>query len=730
MKKWRIYLPLLTLVSSLTIVFLVLSEVESSSLQAKLFSKIAKQLTFSVRQGVSSHIVFPELGPYDIRLGYNKIPSFVKSLERNGYVVDEQSEMSARMRQFINFGLFPVYHEKTYSGINIKDRKGEQIYSVVRPERSFATFNDIPKIVADTLLFIENREILDPNNPKKNPAVEWSRLGKALIEKGLQEIYPDRSAPGGSTLATQIEKYRHSKDGRTRKAKDKFKQMFTASFRAYLDGEDTTENRKKIVLDYINSIPLAAVSGYGEVNGLGDGLWAWYGVDFGEISKILNHPEDYKDPEKFKIYALAYKQVLSLFLSHRRPSSFLLTDVRVLNGFADDYLDLLANNKIITEELKNQAQELDLHLRSTAPKVESASFLANKSANAIRTQLLNYFNISKLYELDQYDLRVHSTIDQKIQDEVTKSLISLKDKENAVKLGLSGEHALGKGDLTKVLYSVTLYEHVNGRNLLRVQTDNLDKPFNINEGTKLDLGSTAKLRVTTNYLQIVDKLHEKFASLDKKDLLLEQKKVSDPISVWALSYLLTAKDKSLAPMLDAAMERKYSASPGETFFTGGGVHHFVNFKKEDNGKVPSISEALRFSINLPFIRLMRDIVRYYMANIPGSPTNIKDDINEEARMAYLEKFADKEGSYFLDQFYIKYQKLDTEEILPTLLNSIQKTPKRLAAIYRYVYPEKNLEEFSNFLRAWLAEGQFDRIKNVNSIYESYAPNKFSLQDQG
>jgi hypothetical protein len=34
------------------------------------------------------------------------------------------------------------------------------------------------------------------------------------------------------------------------------------------------------VLDYLNTVPLSAKPGYGEVNGLGDGMWVWYGRDF------------------------------------------------------------------------------------------------------------------------------------------------------------------------------------------------------------------------------------------------------------------------------------------------------------------------------------------------------------------------------------------------------------------------------------------------------------------
>ena len=39
-----------------------------------------------------------------------------------------------------------------------------------------------------------------------------------------------------------------------------------------------------------------------------------------------------------------------------------------------------------------------------------------------------------------------------------------------------------------------LYERGAGVNYLRVQADNLDQPFDMNRGAKLDLGSTAKLR--------------------------------------------------------------------------------------------------------------------------------------------------------------------------------------------------------------------------------------------
>lgn len=63
---------------------------------------------------------------------------------------------------------------------------------------------------------LEDRELLSSPSPTKNPAIEWDRFAKAAFDQFLSRLDPDHDSPGGSTLATQIEKYRHSPGGRTR----------------------------------------------------------------------------------------------------------------------------------------------------------------------------------------------------------------------------------------------------------------------------------------------------------------------------------------------------------------------------------------------------------------------------------------------------------------------------------------------------------------------------------
>ena len=56
--------------------------------------------------------------------------------------------------------------------------------------------------------------------------------------------------------------------------------MISASLRAYQGGAQTRAARRQILVDYLDSLPLAAAPGHGEVHGMGDGLRVWYGLDF------------------------------------------------------------------------------------------------------------------------------------------------------------------------------------------------------------------------------------------------------------------------------------------------------------------------------------------------------------------------------------------------------------------------------------------------------------------
>jgi membrane peptidoglycan carboxypeptidase len=728
-KKKKTFIWLAITVLLLLLAWLVQDETRSSRRQAHYFSLLAGEMTYRLAEGESPVKLSAPSGPYDLRLGYAALPTFSKRLLENDFLVAHQARPSRRMKQLTEWGLPPIYREKVQAGLNILDRSDRPIFAQLFPRRVFSRYSDIPPIIVQILLFIENRHLLDSSRPVMNPAVEWERLGLALLERGLQMFDPERSSPGGSTLATQLEKLRHSENGITTTVEEKLRQIVSASFRAYLDGEETFTARKRIVLDYINSIPLGAFPEYGEVYGLGDGLWVWYGVALDQATEVLKALGSKRDPALVPEEALALRQVLSLFLAHRRPTEFLVKERDALNEKCDRYLRVLAKEGIISEDLKTHALGARLVFRNNPLHTPQMSLTERKAANTVRTRVLSLLDTDRLYDLDRLDLSVKSTLDLPVQLRISQEILRLHDPIWVAENGLNQKRLIEKSDPKKILYSLILYEKTPEGNLLRVQTDNYDLPLNINEGVKLDLGSSAKLRTLVYYLEIIAALHQCYSNLPPQDLMKIKAPSEDRLSQWAIAYLLEAEDKSLETMLNAAMKRPYSASPDERFFTGGGIHTFENFDKGDNHRVMSVAEAFRGSVNLVFIRLMRDIVRYHIYGGSSFAKRVLHDPNDPERKEYLRKFADFEGSKFIRKFYFKYKQKSPEESFQGLVQSIRPLLHRVAAVYRFIFPERRVPDFQEFLRGQFPDSTLSDLA-VEELYHKYDPHKFSLPDRG
>jgi membrane peptidoglycan carboxypeptidase len=708
----------------------VVQETHTSSMQARFFTSLAKKVSYKVEPGPSNSIRFPSDSPYDERLGYANMPDYLAKLKAHDYEIVAQARLSPKAAELADMGLFATYREKTKVGLAIYDTNQQPLFTARFPERVYDGFDTAPLLLVRSLLFIENRELLDPTYPKRNPAVEWDRFSKAVFDKSLHVFTGgDKRSAGGSTLATQIEKYRHSPDGRTSSLSDKMRQMVSATLRAYQGGEDTTAVRRQIVVDYINTVPLSAKLGYGEVNGIGDGMWVWYGRDFADLNRALKGSVD--TPEA----ALAYKQALSLFIAQRRPAHYLGAGAHDLEELTNVHLRVLAQAGVITPQLRDLAAAQKLHPAAgtgVAPPAAN-SFTTRKASNAVRTHLAGLLGDSRLYNLDRLDLTVGSTLNAEAQKAVTERLRGLRDAASATAAGLTGKGMLGNGNPANVVYSFTLIERGVDANYLRIQTDNYDQPLDINEGAKLDLGSTAKLRTLVTYMDIVDQLHQRYEPMSPAELKKVAVDPKDNMSRWGVDYFLGLKaggDRSLPPMLEAAIERKYSGSPGEGFFTGGGLHHFGNFSKLDDSRILTVRQALRNSTNLVFVRLMRDVVRYYMFQLPGSSAALLADSDDPRRAEYLSRFADREGREFLGKFYNKYKGKSPAEADKVLLASFRPTPSRLAAAYRTIWPQGTLEQFGAFIKAGLPSANEVPSERIAKMYETYDPANMSLADRG
>lgn len=701
-------------------------EMHTAYYSSKPIAEYAKTLTYQLQQGPAQRIVYPESGPFDERHGYTKLPLLLPRLQERGFNIISQAEFSPALQTYALQGFFPPYREKVQSGLYLADCRNETIFDFNYPQRVYTKPQDIPLVVAHSLLFIENRNLLKIP-ATANPVMDWPRFVMAALSQVGKVLSVGGQSAGGSTLATQIEKFRHSPMGLTQSFRDKAVQIVSGTVRVYQHGTNTQGMRTRILQDYLNTVPLSSAPGHGEVHGIGDGLKAWFGSDFNRANQLLTAPVDESTRAERAAY---FRQILSLMIAQRRPSYYLLQGHDDLEQLTDSHIRLLGRAGVIDATLRDDtlAQRLQFKApESDKAKVEQDS---RKGINAARLRLANLLDQS-LYDLDRLDLNAHSTLHKDLQQKVSAYLKSLASPETAAKYGLIGERLLSPQGTDDVLYTFTLFEKTADGNRVRVQTDSTDQPFDLNEHSKLELGSTAKLRVLSTYLEIVAELHTSLVDELPDTLMTMEIAPNDHITRWAANYLVSAQDRSLPAMLEAALDRTYSASPGERFFTGGGLQVFNNFNKDEDGKVPTVRQSLQNSHNLPFVRLMRDIVAYSSSyQTTGSSSLLLLSDKDKKREEYLRKFVDKEGSEFMHRFWRKYQKKTLEERLDSMFDGLKQTPDRLAAVHRYLLPDADYASFAKFLQEKLPDETELTQAKMQDMYNKYGPGKFSLPDQG
>jgi membrane peptidoglycan carboxypeptidase len=126
---------------------------------------------------------------------------------------------------------------------------------------------------------------------------------------------------------------------------------------------------------------------------------------------------------------------------------------------------------------------------------------------------------------------------------------------------------------------------------------------------------------------------------------------------------------------------------------------------------------------------MRDMVWYHIYNrtdlVPGNEL-LDDPIQRDAHLA---RFADYESTLYLSKFYNQYKNKSKDEILDTLFKSISPVPRRVAAAYRYLYPENDLDTFERFMNSQLPTAGLSRA-SIEAIYTDGLLGQISIHDAG
>jgi membrane peptidoglycan carboxypeptidase len=696
-------------------------ELRTSALQSVLLSRYADRLTYQVGRGPSVRIVFPTAGPFDQRLGYIRIPEFVDRLEKEGYRVARQARFSESLDRLARKGVTPPYAIPAGAGLRVRGMGGSVLYDARAGNPEFERYEEIPPLLVRTLLFIENRKLESPPDRRSNPVVDWGRLLKASALYAGRRIGLPLRIEGGSTLATQLAKYQHSPEGRTMTPSDKLKQMLGASLDAYREGPDTEGIRRQIILDYFNNVPLGAAPGAGELNGLSGGLRAWFGTDFGVVCRALESTDEDPDAK-----AVLYKQSLALLCAARAPSRYLSRDRIGLESRIALYVDALEKEGVLAAGFAGHVRTAPLVFADTHTVASPVPGSRAKAVNLVRRELAAALGVPSYYDLDRLDLEAEASIDVPLQEDVTRLFRRLRDPSFLEARGLKADrHLLAQGNPDSLTYSLLLFEKTPIGNLVRVQTDTRDGPFDVNSMMKMELGSTAKLRTAVHYLEIVTELHREFTGLTTEQLDSRAETARDPITRWA-ALAMRDEHVSLARLLDMALDRTYPAGTGEYFFTGGGLQQFGNFESDEDGRVFSVREALIHSVNLSFVRLMRDLVAYHRARLPYDTDRVLEHPDDPDRARLLHEIAQDEGRSRLYAAWKQEHGLSREEIVSGLLGSKAGTARAAAVLYYAWRPEIDLD---GWLRAWTkGSGQSSGGDDASRMEKAYGNPRLTLAD--
>jgi len=403
--------------------------------------------------------------------------------------------------------------------------------------------------------------------------------------------------------------------------------------------------------------------------------------------------------------ALAYLRLLSVFLAQPLPYHYLRGGRDDLRTLADGYLRRLAEAGIIGPALRDAALAERPGFVDAAPSRPRADFVAQKPIAGVRNELVSWLDLPGTYDLDRLDAEVDTSLDAEAQERVNRVLQALRDP-TGLGAWLRQPRLLERGDPRGVVYSFLLYERVGSANLLRVQADTLDQPFNVNDGMKLDLGSTAKLRTLVHYLELVAGVYDRHAGKTRTELAAVAVHPRDRLTRFVVDALRARPDLTLAGLVDAALERRYSARPAR-FYTGGGSQTIGNYEAAFDDTRPTLRIALRHSVNLPFVRLMAEIVNHLSFRPGGPGGGVLDDPADPRRNVLLARFAEREGLAFLSSFVARYQGRTALEREALLARRAQPTPWRLAIVYRWLHPRGDVAALHRFLARQLPGERFD-----------------------
>lgn len=657
----------------------------TGAISAAIFPKIFKGeiLTRTVT------ITPPAVGPIDIELGYNRIADLRKKwAEEDGNIVTPQKPWSqhylipgisfrGRVLREPRLIIPPVFKRPEGQGLKMIDADGKALIDIQKDV--YRDIGEVPSVIiraltrAEGLGSVDVHGILDPEKPGTtrdsvrlawtNHAIDWPRfmlaLGQNAEKSAARLLGLHLQAPGASTPAVQTVKNWAWENGRTKTGSDKFAQMGMASIWAYRYGADTTVSRSEDFVTYLNTVS------FGRHRGLKEAMAYFYGN--------TTYNDDLKDGITDAKSAMAFRQVLTLIMALPNPSTSMLTEA----GYADvtQRADNFLSKAFVKDGVLTQ-KEADLVLAThfpfeqlgKNPVVQTTE--TSKPVLALENRLLMKMRMGQepggRYQLEKYDLEVHTTNYGEVEQQLLEKIRSFKDPETAKANGLVGIKLLSPQstpydfDVSIDIKQIT----PEGLALNRVNIDTAPGEHNLNSQGRINTGSTNKFLMLGTLEQFVfAELWDEYNQKTPEELESAKAKVSpkDPLTRFALDYLTNpATEKTLTGLLDAATQIKYSGALA-CFFTGEGMNCPHNYESKENGQSYTVADALAQSVNLSWYRITQAIqehVKYHKLKINPEVLNPNSQDQEalQQRQQYLRQFAQHEGGVYLGRAFVAMRK--------------------------------------------------------------------------
>ncbi len=582
--------PLLAVLLALA----ALVEVRTSAAQALVLSQRGRLADLSRGGGPQQGHPLPADRP--LRRAARLHPARQRSssrLEGAGYRVERQARLSPGLDRLARVGRSrrPTARRRARASRSSTARSGRSTPRATPRRSTSASRRCPPLLVRHRALHREPRAARPgPPLPQSGGRLAPARQGgrrrgaRAPRRRAALDRRRARCPPSSRSSGTR-------RTGARASPSDKLHQMVSASLRAYQGGAQTRAARRQIVVDYLNSLPLAAAPGHGEVHGMGDGLRVWYGLDFAEANALL---AGQVRGLRRRSGPGVFKRALSLILALRRPYHYLVENRARPRGVhrqlpardgprgRDRRAPARRRARGAARRRARAAGPAD-GLRGAQGREPGAqpAHLPAERARALRSRPARRHRVQHAGRARPGGGRAAPAVAARARDA----------RAPRARAARSSSAAAIPRACSTASRSTSAAPTPTGSASRPTTSTSRSTSTGARGSTS---GSTAKLRTLISYLEAIAALHDRYARLAPAELAAARPHPKDRMGAWAIEYLAAARgtDKTLQAMLEASLERKYSASPAEAFFTGGGLHTFGNFDREDDRKVMTVREAL------------------------------------------------------------------------------------------------------------------------------------------